>query len=218
MSRLKCFVGHVFDRKSIDDLRPAIEKAFDNNYEAFELWFGDNTLGQGHILDKITAAIDMSVLCIFELSSQSHPNTFIEYGYAMAKKKPHIIIVEDGKKLPSDLLGYDHIQYSSMVDLTEKLKLYLPGIMSIVVGKFKTSGSMYHQVIAAIKSTKKGTTLRVSEIYDESRSNNATKEMVMQTFRTLLENNYIEKRNNEEYIITEIGSENLPVILKVAKK
>ena len=127
MSQLLCFVGHVFSQDQIDDLRPAIAKSFEGN--DINLWFADDYLSGGHVFDKISGAIDRSFICIFELSDANKPNVFLELGYALGKNKPCFFLLRKGNSMPSDLQGFDRIEYESMKQVTEKLTGFWPQIL-----------------------------------------------------------------------------------------
>jgi hypothetical protein len=125
----KYFVAHVFDRECMDDLRSAIEAAFQET--EFVPYYAEQQLIDGHILaDKIFPAIQSSLFGLFEISNQNKPNSFIELGYAKGKGKKCILLIKKGIEPPSDLAGFDRIIYSSYKDLTDSLKRYLPSILN----------------------------------------------------------------------------------------
>ncbi|MGR8932141.1 MAG: hypothetical protein ACU836_16030, partial [Gammaproteobacteria bacterium] len=123
-----CFVGHVFNQEQIADLRRAIREAFDA-VAAVPILYADEYLTDGDLFRKVTKAIDNSLFCIFEVSSTDKPNVFLELGYAKRAEKKCILLIRKGCLLPSDLAGYDHIEYKSYADLTAKLTDLLPGFL-----------------------------------------------------------------------------------------
>lgn len=54
-------------------------------------------------------------------TTQQNPNVFYEIGYAHAANKPTILVSRKGEKIPVDLQSLNHIFYSTIVDLREKL-------------------------------------------------------------------------------------------------
>ncbi len=55
-------------------------------------------------------------------TSQHNPNVFYEIGLAHGVSKETILICRDANTIPFDLAAINHIVYSSIVDLREKLK------------------------------------------------------------------------------------------------
>lgn len=132
---IKCFVGHVFDKEQIDDLRAAIKDGFEATgaTTGIEFWYADDYIGSGHILDKIFRAICDADCCIFEVSSSTKPNVFLELGFAYGCGKRPLLLVKSGRRLPSDLAGYDHVRYGSMKELTEKIQKFATQFLSPAV-------------------------------------------------------------------------------------
>ena len=126
---LKCFVGHVFNKAQIDDLRLAIEESF-RRFSAFSISYADDKVRFQHIFAKIAHEIEHAALCIFELSDASKPNVFLELGYALGQGKECVMLVKRGSSIPSDLAGIGRIEYESMQDLKRQLDKYLHPIIS----------------------------------------------------------------------------------------
>jgi len=128
----KCFVGHVFSKDQIDDLRAAIQAGFDaaGATAGIEFWYADDHISSGHVLDKIFGAIRGADCCIFEVSNSARPNVFLELGYAYACDKRPLLLVKAQQILPSDLAGYDHVQYGSMKELEEKIQKLAPQFLT----------------------------------------------------------------------------------------
>jgi len=123
-----CFViqefddGGMFDRRYKDVIAPAIQSANARPLRA------DEILGLNPIIEKIEKAIRESDICVAEVSTDN-PNVWMELGYALALRKPSIIICDKGKrsKLPFDVQHRPVIFYSSesssdFDDLKQKLK------------------------------------------------------------------------------------------------
>ena len=120
-SSTECFVAHEFSRQKKDDLRRAIDEALADS--GLSPYYADNEVRQGHIFkDKILLKIRDTRFGIYDVSNPRKPNVFMELGAAIAMGKPCFIICAQGTRLPSDVLGLDHIEYESYVDLTRQLK------------------------------------------------------------------------------------------------
>ncbi len=117
----KFFVGHVYDKQQIDDLRDCIARAAEGT-----IWqpiYADEKVVSGHILfDKIAPLISECEFSIFEISSQSRPNVFIELGIALQQNKPVYLLLQQGVIPPTDLGGRDLIVYGSYKELEENLR------------------------------------------------------------------------------------------------
>ena len=114
------FVAHEFSKSKIDDLRTSVKKAFYGT--GLKAYYADNEVRNVHILDKIKDKIINTDLGIYDISNPLKPNVFLELGIAMGAEKPFILICERGTTIPSDLAGYDKIEYSSYSNLTRQLK------------------------------------------------------------------------------------------------
>lgn len=113
------FVAHAFSKENIDDLRSAIEKAF----EEFHLksYYADQEIRGHHILCKICEKIRSSKFGIFEISDQN-PNVALELGMAYGFRKNALLIAKNGSKISADLEGMDRLEYESLKELTRKLR------------------------------------------------------------------------------------------------
>ena len=114
------FVGHVFNREQIDDLRPAIRAGVP--IAGAEIWFADEHPDTGSLYEKVTAGIECSFACIFEITDSTRANVFIELGFALALKKPCVLICRKGTQVPVDIVGLERLEYVSYADLTHQLK------------------------------------------------------------------------------------------------
>ncbi len=113
------FVAHAYGADS-PDLRPQIEEAASGT--GLEPVYANEKVIDGHILDKkIFPLIADAAFCLFEISVRSRPNVFLEYGFAKALGKPCYLLLRHGIRPPSDLDGYDRIQYQNYQDLRRQL-------------------------------------------------------------------------------------------------
>jgi len=124
MPKYDYFVAHKFTEQEKDDLRDAIEKAFDGNN--LKPYYADKELRESgtHILDKIIEKIQETKFGIFDITG-GNPNVCLELGLAKGFSKKFFIIC--GKdcidSIPSDLKGLDRIDYRSYKGLTEEIKM-----------------------------------------------------------------------------------------------
>ena len=119
MESYNFFVAHEYSKDKKDDLREAIESAFEkSNLKAY---YADIEIRQKHILEKIERRILETQFGIYDLSN-SNPNVCLELGFARAVGKPYYIIIKKGSKLHSNLQGLDRIEYLSYKHLTNELK------------------------------------------------------------------------------------------------
>ncbi len=114
------FVGHVFNREQIDDLRPAIRAGIP--IVNGDIWFADEHPGTGSLYQKITDGIKNARACIFEITDTTRANVFIELGFALAMGKHCVLICRKGTQMPADIAGFEHLQYESYADLSRQLK------------------------------------------------------------------------------------------------
>lgn len=74
----------------------------------------------GGIIEKIYNSIKGADIIIAELTVPN-PNVYYEVGFAHALGKPVILLTRNIQNTPFDLRGYNHVIYSSIVDLRERL-------------------------------------------------------------------------------------------------
>ncbi len=75
----------------------------------------------GNILDKICEFIKNSKFVLAEISYPNE-NVYFELGYAYALGKPTILITKNISSTPFDVRGLNHIIYTNIRDLRNKLK------------------------------------------------------------------------------------------------
>lgn len=120
MEEYHYFVAHEFSRQEKDDLREAIEKAFEGT--GLNAYYADLEVRQTYILEKIKNKIFNTLFGIYDITNTKKPNVFIELGLAMSAEKPFYIICKKGTEVPADLAGLDRIEYESYRELTELVK------------------------------------------------------------------------------------------------
>lgn len=120
MKKYYYFVAHEFSMQERDDLREAIEKAFEKTN--LKSYYADIEVRQGYILEKIKDRISRARFGIYDITNTKKPNVFIELGLAIATGKRFYIICKRGTEVPADLAGLDRIEYESYKELTELIK------------------------------------------------------------------------------------------------
>jgi hypothetical protein len=84
----------------------------------------------GGIVEKIYDSIKGADIIIAELTA-ANPNVYYEVGFAHALGKPVILLTRNIQNTPFDLRVYNHVIYSSIVDLRERLDRMLSQIMNL---------------------------------------------------------------------------------------
>lgn len=82
----------------------------------------------GIVLNKVYDSIKNSRIVIAEVSDPN-PNVYYELGYAHGLGKPTILITRSISSAPFDTRGFNHIIYSNIRDLRDKLKDRLSAIL-----------------------------------------------------------------------------------------
>ena len=191
------FVGHVFNERYRDDLRPAISKAFKELHYDFQIYYADMELVSGDIWTKITRRIRESFFCIFEASITEKPNVFIELGYALACKKHCILLIENGKEPPSDLAGFSRIIYGSMKQVKERLKDYLPNYLTSVINghlandTIEMMGPIDKRVVQEVSRHHNG--ISRDDLSEMLKKIDVADKEISSTLQTCLKCNFIEK-------------------------
>ncbi len=126
------FVAHTFRKKEKDDLRDAIESAFEG--QNLKAYYADIEIRESgtHILDKILEKIRETRFSIFDITD-GNPNVCLELGLAKGSGRPFYIICQrNSDKIPSDLKGFDRIDYESYKELTDSIKKkILPKVLEL---------------------------------------------------------------------------------------
>lgn len=104
-------VYHFGIRAVVRDLGGSCERADEMQYT-------------GGVMEKIYASIREADAVIAEVSAPN-PNVYYEIGFAHALGKPVVLVTRDIEGTPFDLRAYNHVLYSSIVDLQKRLKVLL---------------------------------------------------------------------------------------------
>ena len=123
MSELECLVIMPFDR-SFDDVFATVKHAVESAVPGQTIhctWLKD-IQAAGRITDDIVNGIERAGFCISDLTG-SNPNVMWETGYAMASRKPTILISQAVATLPFDLLIHRVHEYdpAALTDLAPNL-------------------------------------------------------------------------------------------------
>jgi hypothetical protein len=84
----------------------------------------------GGVVEKIYDLIRDSDLIVAEVTTPN-PNVYYEVGFAHALQKPVVLLTQDVQATPFDLRAYNHIIYSSIVELRSRLEIMLDHIMHL---------------------------------------------------------------------------------------
>ena len=130
------FEAHAFTKQEMDDLRDAIEKAFESEelkeFRNLKPYHPEKEVTSKILLCKICEKIRSTRFGFYEISTQN-PNVMLELGMAIAFGKPSLILVSKGAEIPSDLRGIDRVEYESFKDLTMKLKESISGFLESII-------------------------------------------------------------------------------------
>jgi hypothetical protein len=138
---MKCFVimpfAGAFDRVFQAVSEAAVEAVGGIDFDCF--WLKD-VHAAGRITDDIIRGLDQSAFCIADVSGDN-PNVMWETGYAMALRKPTILIGQDLASLPFDLQAHRVLEYS--LDALPDLKARLAKAVRHTLARYeiKTTGS-----------------------------------------------------------------------------
>lgn len=123
---IQSFDSGKYDRRYRESIRPALVKA------GVEPQRADEMLGLNPVIEKIETAIAAASICVAEVS-EDNPNVWLEVGYALALKRPTVILCDRSvrPKLPFDVQhrpvvfyrtdsrsGYDELE-SSIIRLVK---------------------------------------------------------------------------------------------------
>jgi hypothetical protein len=89
----------------------------------------DDIEHNSNILEVIERQIRQCDVVVADMTGRN-ANVFYEIGFALALERPTILICRKGEPVPFDLQAINHIAYSSIVDLKERLEKRLKGIHS----------------------------------------------------------------------------------------
>jgi len=124
------FVAHPFTKPFTPaDLRPIIKDVL--AAQGKRAVFADEQVTSQHILQKICGQIQTSLFGIYDISLW-RPNVTLELGLAIGLFRPYLILLDKrhSDDLPSDIKGFDRIDYASLADLETQLAEKLPGFIA----------------------------------------------------------------------------------------
>jgi len=84
----------------------------------------DELLHNESIVAVIQGKLSSCDIVIAEVSA-TNPNVYYEVGFAHALAKPVVLMSREGSEIPFDVAGFNHVRYTSILDLREKLKARL---------------------------------------------------------------------------------------------
>jgi hypothetical protein len=116
--KARLFVAMPFIDKWMDEYLISIsEAASSNGFLAERL---DMESYVGDVVSKIKNDIGNSS-GVIALLNERNPNVYLEVGYALAKKKPTILVIKAGQKPAFDLAGQKIVVYKNIFDLRTTL-------------------------------------------------------------------------------------------------
>ena len=110
-------VYHLGIREVVRELGASCERADEMQYT-------------GSVIEKIHACIQASDAVIAEVSSPN-ANVYYEIGYAQGLGKPVVLVTRDIHGTGFDLRSYNHVTYSSIMDLRQRLSGLLQELHAI---------------------------------------------------------------------------------------
>jgi len=137
MKEDKYFIGFKFNRKVEKAVNKAVE-FFESKCPSLKAEKADNRIIDAHILCNICMMIQSSRFSVFVLTPDSllgknpNPNVISELGIAYGCGIPVLLLLKKGTAITSDIQGKLRIEYKSLVDLVEKLRITnLDGIYKV---------------------------------------------------------------------------------------
>lgn len=125
---LKCFIGHNFNKRKINSIRPVINGVF--KVLKIKPYYADEVLTDKTILNKVFSEILKSDFVIFDITTKMRTCIVIEIGAALIKRKIRVFLIKEGEKMPEVLKGPDLIKYKNYDDdLVDQLLNKLPGFL-----------------------------------------------------------------------------------------
>lgn len=120
------FVGMPFSYEFIDVYIFGIKVVLEKLH--LKAWRADEVVSTSPIFCKICRAIKQCGLALIDVS-ENNPNVMFELGMASAIGKRVILIKNYKSKIPSDLAGFEYIEYRSISELQERLLKVIPVIL-----------------------------------------------------------------------------------------
>lgn len=154
MTQLTVFVACPYTLFPLDDYKSVfknVEKSYD-----IDFFFADQEITNQHILGKILQYIKTSDISLFDITGWN-PNVALELGIAVGLERRYFILLNSRPEytddVPSDIRGFDRIQYASNAELEAKLiillKQELPKVKNPSDSAFATLKTRINQALAA---------------------------------------------------------------------
>ncbi len=206
------FVGHVYNKDQLDDLRDALESALEE-LDFVQLVYADTARYHGALFPKIAQLIDSSMFCIFDVSEQN-TNVFLEFGYAMGRGKLCVPIIRSGATVPSDIAGFERLVYSSYKELSQEIASKIQGIIhSALQQKGPLKVLAHNEFIWHLRHHTAGQELDVDVMKRELRSHGISGLEIDETIETWLKEGFVEKHDGK-ISISPLGED---FVIKVIK-
>ena len=116
----KAFVVMKFSGE-YDDVYKDVIKEICEDYEVI-VRRADEMTGPGFIINDIVYEIQSSQLVIADITPTDNPNVYFEVGYAVALRKPTILLAKKGTSLPFDIAGFRVLFYENSIGGKSKLE------------------------------------------------------------------------------------------------
>jgi hypothetical protein len=126
IEELHCFVGHNFNKKKIENLRPVLNGVL--KHLKVIPYYADEVLTDKTIREKVFAEIRKTDFAIFEITKLK-PNVAIEIGATLIINKTTTFLIKKGEAVPEELKSLDKIFYNDYIDLRDQLLYKLPGLL-----------------------------------------------------------------------------------------
>jgi predicted nucleotide-binding protein len=129
----KVFVAHPFRDFTVDDFRATLDRVLADC--GLKPIYADEVIKSGHILAKICRQIQTTRFGIYDITNWN-PNVTLELGLAFGLRQPTLLLLDTrhSQSVPSDLSGFDRIEYNSMQKLEAELKNKLPDFLAGLQG------------------------------------------------------------------------------------
>lgn len=132
--------------------------------------FAEERVSSGHVLDKIIDMINGADFGIYDVSGWN-ANVTLEYGVARGLNAKAYIAFNPSKTdlndVPSDVKGYDRLQYNSLTELSDR-------VSTVVAQEFGTGGKVIdpleesaQRLLAQVAKTPGRSARQLAELLDE---------------------------------------------------
>jgi hypothetical protein len=169
-ARRKIFVAYPW---RVYSNRERYKRAYTSLSEKYEVdfVFAEDSLSARHVLQKIGQLIAASDFGIYDITGWN-PNVALEYGLALGLDKAAFIAFNpdqtDPGDVPSDVRGFDRLQYGDFDDLKERLEAFLENEPEIDGGAVHIDRDRVEAGLAVNISARGGTTLPTVDLSEEA--------------------------------------------------